>query len=127
MGDWDIGILRNGGWSSGSCVGRSVIIGCVGSNGGFLFYIIWEGTGFRDGSRVFGITIERPLLCLFFAAVLGGERREESRHYGAVRTAPKRGVSVCESAEGKFGRVGEKWVRGEPVRSCMFAMEPSTS
>ena len=107
MGDWDAGILRNGSWSSRSCVDRSVIVGWVGINRGFLFYVIWEGTGFRDGAWVFGTITERPLLCLFFAAVFGGERREESRHSGAVRTAPKRGVSVwCESTEGGCGRVG---------------------
>ena len=81
MGDWDVGILRNGSWNDGSRVGRSVIIGRVGGNGDFLFYIIWGGTGFRDRGRVLGTTTERPLLCLFFAAVPGGERCEESRHY----------------------------------------------
>lgn len=106
MGDWDVGIIRNRSWNSGSCVGRSVIIGWVGSNGGCLFYFIWEGTGLRDGGRVFGTNIERPLLCLFFAAVPGGEWCEESRHSGAGRTAPKRGVSVCKSAEERSTRVG---------------------
>ena len=94
MGDRDVGITRNGGWSGGSCAGRSVIIGWVGSNGGFLFHFMWEGTGFRDGGRVLKTSIERLSLCLFFAAVPRGERCEESRHSGAVRAAQKGGIRV---------------------------------
>ena len=33
----------------------------------------------------------------------------------------KRGVYVCERAEERCGRVGEKWIQGKAVRSYMFA------
>jgi hypothetical protein len=41
MGDQEVGITSSRRWSSGSCIGRSMILGRVGTNGGFLFGAVW--------------------------------------------------------------------------------------